>query len=506
MNASASHYCPPEKRKYVIVVAFLASAMGFIDGTIVAIALPQIRTSLDASFSAAQWVSNAYILTLSAFILLGGGLGDKLGVKRVFVWGLVVFIVTSIACAFAWDTQSLIVFRGLQGVGAAIMLPGSMALISRNTPREERGHAMGIWVASSSITTAIGPFLGGILLTYGGTEAWRWIFAFNVPIGLIALAFLLKMVPADQPKTQGGVGSLDWTGGIILTLGMGAMVTGLTFIGETDRGQLAYSLMVIGIVFFGLAIWWEMRTPNAMIDMRLFASKQFSGANIVTLLVWTCMGAVTFFFPMLVIVAWQLPPSYAGSMFLPFSIFITCLSPFVGRLVDRFGSRPLLTLGSLIYAVGSLVLAWAIVKQDFWFWLLPGFATLGFGIGLMGSTIAVAVVNSVPEEKTGAGSGINNMVARVSFLFAVAGLGAFVAYAYNLVIRGSDFPTDIQDLMIAAGFGERLEGALYQISLVELQAVAMNHAAIALCLVMALISVVAAVVGFVTHKPAPVSN
>jgi EmrB/QacA subfamily drug resistance transporter len=499
MSKSLDHYCPPEKRKYVIIVAFLASAMGFIDGTIVAIALPQIRASLDASFTAAQWVSNSYILTMSALILLGGGLGDKLGVKRVFVWGVAVFIVTSIACAFAWDTQSLIVFRGLQGIGAAIMLPGSMALIARNTPREERGSAMGIWVASSSITTAMGPFLGGFLLTYGGDEAWRWIFAFNVPIGLIALVILVKMVPSDQPKHEGGAASLDWTGGLILTLGMGALATGLTFLSETDSTQLAYILIAMGVLISALAVWWELRTPNAMIDMRLFYSKQFAGANLVTLLVWTCMGAVTFFLPMLVIVAWNLPPTYAGSMFLPFSLFITCLSPFAGRLVDRFGTRPLLTCGSVIYAIGCLVIAWAIVKQDFWFWLLPGFAVLGLGIGLMGSTIAVAVVNSVPEEKTGAGSGINNMIARVSFLFAVSGLGALVSYGYSLVIRGSDLHADIQDLMIAAGFGERLEGALYQISLVELQAAAMNHAAIALCLVMAALSLLSALVGYLTQ-------
>ncbi len=502
MNAPSDHYCPPEKRKYVIIVAFLASAMGFIDGTIVAIALPQIRASLDAGFSAAQWISNSYVLIMSAFILLGGGLGDKLGVKRVFAVGVLIFIVTSIACAFAWDTKSLIVFRALQGLGAAIMLPGSMALIARNTPREERGQAMGIWVASSSITTAMGPFFGGLLLTYGGGESWRWIFAFNVPIGLIALIVLIKMVPSDRPKSTGGIGSLDWSGGAILTIGMGALATGLTFMGESGNAQLACSLIVVGVLVSLLAIWWELRTENAMIDMRLFAMKRFAGANIVTLLIWTCMGAVTFFIPMLIIVAWNLPPTYAGSMFLPFSLLITILSPFAGRLVDRFGTRPMLTIGSLIYALGCLVIAWAIVKQDFWFWLLPGFATMGLGIGLMGSTIAVAVVNSVPEEKTGAGSGINNMVARVSFLFAVTGLGAFVAYVYQLVIRGSDFPSDIQDRMIDAGFGERLQGALYQVSLVDLQSVAMNHAVIAMCLVMAVLSVIASAVGFWTQKEA----
>jgi len=493
---TTDHYCPPERLKFVIIAAFLASAMGFVDGTIVSIALPQIRSSLDASFGAAQWISNAYVLILSAFILLGGGLGDKLGVRRVFIWGVIIFILTSVACAFAWSATTLIVFRGLQGVGAAIMLPGSMALIARNTPRAGRGRAMGIWVASSSITTAIGPFLGGLLLTYGGSEAWRWIFVLNVPIGLIALLVLVWKVPDDQPKTTGGVVSLDWTGGIILTLGMGAMATGLTFIAEAGRMELAIGLLFAGLLISIVAVWWELRIANPMIDMRLFRSAQFSGANIITFLVWTCMGTVTFFFPMLVIVGWKLPPLYAGSMFLPFSLLISVLSPSVGGLVDRFGTRRLLCGGSIVYAVGCLLLAWSIAKQDFWFGLLPSFATIGLGIGMMGSTIAVAVVNAVSEDKTGAASGINNMVARISFLFAVAGLGAIIAYIYRLMINGSDLNDDIKALMIEAGFGQRLEGALYQVATVDLQVVAMDHAMIAISLLLALMAFVASVVGF----------
>ena len=493
------HYCPPENRKFVIIVAFLASAMGFIDGTIVAIALPQIRAALGADFAEAQWISNAYILLLSAFILLGGGLADKLGVKRVFGWGIAFFILTSAACAFAWNPLSLIVFRALQGIGAAIMLPGSMALIARNTPREERGTAMGIWVASSSTTTAIGPVLGGLLLTYGGAEAWRWIFALNLPFGLLALWVLWVKVPFDEPKESGGVRSLDWTGGFLLTLAMGILASGLTFLGEGHNAGIAPLLMIVGLILSGVAIWWELRTKNPMIEMRLFKSMAFSGANMVTFLVWTCMGAVTFFLPMVVIVAWQLPPSYAGSMFLPFSIFITTLSIFVGRWVDRFGIRIFLTSGSLLYAAGCLVLAWAVYKQDFWSGLLPGFAVLGLGIGMMGSTIAVAVINAVSEDKTGAAAGINNMMARISFLFSVAGLGVFVSYVYGLIVRGSNLDADIQELMIATGFGERLTGALYQVSTVELQAIAMNHAMIALLLVLAVMAILASIISLVTQ-------
>ena len=480
--------------------------MGFIDGTIVSIALPQIRGSLDADFAQAQWISNAYVLTLAAFILLGGGLGDKLGVKKVFTAGIVLFIVTSIACAFAWGPASLIFFRGLQGMGAAAMLPASMALIARNTPREERGKAMGIWVASSSITTALGPFLGGFLLTYGGDEAWRWIFALNLPLGLITLCVLAVQVPTDRPKERDGIAALDWFGGAILTLAMGTIATALTFLGEQANLQWAMSLLAIGIAMSTLAIWWELRTDTAMIDMRLFGSVGFAGVNLVTFLVWMCMGAATFFLPMLVIVAWKLPATYAGSMFLPFSVLITIISPFAGRLVDRLGTRPMLTFGSVIYGMGCLVIAWAITRQDYWTGLLPGFATLGLGIGMMGSTIATAVVNTVAEDRTGAASGINNMVARVSFLFAVAGLGAFVAFVHGMIIRGSGLDSDIQELMVDAGFGERLEGALYQVVTVDLQAVAMNHAMIALFTVLAIVSFIAALIGHFTQEGRPTGS
>ena len=498
MQADA-HHCPPSKRKFVIIVAFLASAMGFIDGTIIAIALPNIRVSLDTSFIEAQWIANAYLLTLSAFILLGGGLGDKLGIRRVFSFGLIVFVATSLACVVAWDAQSLIVFRALQGIGSAIMLPCSMALIARNTPKSERGKAMGIWVAASSITTAIGPFLGGLLLTYGGGEAWRLIFAINLPIGLLALFLLQTQVPNDEPQQEGGVKSLDWTGGALLTLALGAIAIGLTFLAEDEAQTLSVTFLIVGLLISVIAIGWERKAASPMIDMGLFCSVGFSGANLVTSLIWTSMGAVTFFLPMLVIVGWKLPPAYAGSMFLPFSIMITILSPAVGGMVDRFGTRLLLSVGSLIFGAGCLGIAWAIAHQDYWWGLLPGFTILGLGISMMGTTVAAAVVNTVPEHKTGAASGINNMVSRMAFLFAIAGLGALVAHRYAAAIRAGSLPPDIEELMVQAGFGERLSGGLYQIATVDLQAAAMNQAMLTLFLTLAAMAFIAVPISYLTQ-------
>ena len=285
-------------------------------------------------------------------------------------------------------------------------------LIAKNTPRAERGRAMGIWIASSASTTAIGPFLGGFLLTYGGVDSWRLIFALNIPIGLLALILLSKHVPRDEPSSLGGVGKLDWTGAGLLTIALALLASGLTFLAETSDRNLAVSLLLAGLVFSVVAVWWELRAKDAMIDMGLFRLPAFTSANIVTFLIWSCMGAVTFFLPMLVIVAWKLPASYAGSMFLPFSGLIATLSPLSGRLVDRFGARLIMSVGSMVFCIGCLSFAWAIVRQDFWTGLLPSFAIIGLGIGLIGPTISTAVINSVPENRTGAASGINNMLAR----------------------------------------------------------------------------------------------
>lgn len=489
--------CPPDKRKYVLLVAIIASGMGFIDANVVAVAIPQIRSSLGASFAEAQWVHNAYILFLSALMLLGGAAGDRFGMKRVFFWGIAFFSFASALCAFAPNPTTLIAFRALQGAGAAIMIPGSMAIISVNTPRAERGQALGIWIASSSITAALGPALGGLLLTYGGPEAWRWIFAINVPLGVLAMALLRFQVPDDPPRQKR---ALDFLGAVLIVAALGMLATGLTWLGEADGTAVAWSLILAGIVLSAAAILFELRVRDPMIDLGLFRSRAFAGANLLTLLVWTGFSGILFFLPMVLIVAWQLPPGYAGAIFLPFSLIIAGLAPLSGRAVDRFGAKLLLTIGSVVMTLAHLAIAWAIAVQDYWFGILPAFAVLGLGLGLLASPLSTAIMISVDDESAGAASGINNMIARMSNLLAIAGLGAFVAYVYAQVVYGSQLHADVQHLMVDAGFGERLTGALYQISTQEVQAIAMNHAMIALCLVAAIMSLAGAVVGWVTQS------
>ncbi len=497
------HYCPPELRKFVLLSAILASAMGFIDFSIIAVALPQIRTVLGADFAEAQWVSNAYMLFLSSLILLGGALGDRFGLKLVFATGIGIFAAASLACAISWNVESLIAFRAIQGMGAAVMIPGSMAIISINTPRAERGRALGIWIAAASITTSMGPLLGGILLTYGGEFGWRWIFAINLPFGALAIFVLWRFVPRDIPKHSGGLASIDWAGAVLLTVSLAMMAAGLTYLGELDGWKWAVALLISGLILATVAIIWELKHHAPLINMRLFANAAFAGGNVLTFLVWTGVAAIIFFLPMLMIVAWKLPPTYAGAMFLPFSLMIAILSPISGRMVDRFGTRLFLTIGPIIMGLAFLAMGWAIIRQAYWLGILPATLLIGVGLGLTASPISTAIMNAVDDDRSGAASGINNMVARMANLFGVAGLGAFVSFIYALVIQGGEIDPDVARLMIDSGFGERLTGALYQIRTEELQLVAMNHAIIALCVVMSVMCFCAAITGWLSQPKTP---
>lgn len=500
--APARHFCPPERRKFVLIVAIMASAMGFLDSSVVAIAIPQIRVSLDASFSQAQWLTNAYILFLSALMLLGGAAGDRYGLRRTFAVGIVVFVAASLLCALAWSAESLIFFRALQGFGAAIMIPGSMAIISRNYPRAERGRALGLWVSASAMTTGIGPMIGGVVLSAGGTEIWRWIFAINLPLGLIALAMLYLRVPDDAPKARV---PLDIVGAVLVTVSLAAIAFGLTLLGESrDSGLAGFALPLIvgGLALGVVAVWYELRLRHPMIDLTLFSSRVFAGANILTFLVWAGLGAQLFFLPMVLVTGWKLPEYYAGAIFLPFSLIIAATSPYAGRLVDRHGPRLPLTLGPALASLGYLAMAAGLYAQSYWFGVLPAIMLQAVATGLSASPVSSAVMLAVEDDQSGAASGINNMVARMSNLIAIAGLGAVVAFVYAMVVRAHGLNEVLTEAMITAGFGERLTGALYQVGAEEAQRAGMTIGLAVMCCIIAAFCLIGAVVGWRTQQSA----
>ncbi|RJG43914.1 MFS transporter [Mesorhizobium sp. DCY119] len=430
---AARTFCPPASRRFVMFSAILASSMGFIDGSVVSLAMPAIRADLGASLIDAQWISNGYMLFLSALVLLGGAAGDVFGVRNIFAGGIAVFMVTSLLCAISTDADMLIVMRALQGVGAAFMVPGSLAIIAKSFPADMRGKAIGQWAAFSSLTMALGPFLGGMVLSFGDPWMWRLIFAINVPIGVLALVMIFGKVPADRPSETR---RLDIPGAVLATVGLGVIAWGLTSFGLPAEGQLVAPIIwvVIGIALFAAFILWESHTRSPMVKLELFRSRAFSGANLYTLILFFAFSAVLFFLPMTLVSAWGTKEWQVSLLFIPLSLFIALLSGSAGRLADRRGPRLPLTLGAAIVTVSYTGLALTMPLMQIWTVTLPLLLLNGLGMAILVSPLSAAVMLATPDEDTGLASGVNNAVARAAGLMAVAALGAVAGLVFAKVL------------------------------------------------------------------------
>lgn len=426
-DATRATFCPPERRVYVLVAAILASSMGFIDGSVISIATPAIRADLNATLADAQWVSNAYLLLLSSVLLLGGAAGDRFGVRNIFGAGIAVFVLASMVCAVAPNAMFLIIARAVQGLGAAFMVPSSLAIIAKAYPREERGKAIGLWSSFSSLTTILGPVLGGLLLTWLGDWSWRLVFAINLPLGGIALFLLFARVPADQPE-EGR--RLDIVGGALATVGLLLMALGFTASSETSVSQSAM-FVVAGLVVLGGFLFWESRTKAPMLPLGLFRGVAFSGAQGLTFALYFSLAAITFYLPMTLITGWNVTPAEVSLLLLPLGIALTVISPFAGRLSDRIGPGPMIAIGASIVALSFLLMGLTAPLHNTWFVLLPLNTLFGIGMGFVVSPLSTAVMTSVEDRDTGVASGVNNAVARVAGLFAVATMGALAALVFG---------------------------------------------------------------------------
>ena len=453
-------FCPQPQRRFVLVAAILASALGFIDGSVVSIAIPAIRSDIGATFTDAQWISNAYAVTLSALILAGGAAGDNFGLRRTFVVGIGIFIVASLGCALAPGPGSLIAARAVQGVGAAIMVPGSLAIIAKAYPRKERGRAIGIWAASSALTTALGPVIGGLVLSTFGDGVWRLIFAINLPLGAVAVYLLLFRVPADKPAERR---NLDLGGAAIATAGLGALAYGLTALsGEAGSPALPLAFAGAGVLVFAGFLYWERRQREPMVDLSLFRSAAFSGANAATFFLYFALSGILFYLPMLLIAAWGLGEAEAGLIFVPLSLAMAVMSGAMGKLSDRIGPRLPIAGGSIVVAVSFAALAIAVGSgfRDFWLAVFPAMTLMGVGMSLVVSPLSTAVMTSVADEDTGAASGINNAVSRIAGLIAVAAMGGVAAFRYASVLgetagvpgfgEPASLPADLDAVRLAA--------------------------------------------------------
>ena len=410
---------------YLLAAAVLASAMGFIDSSVTAIAIPSIRASLGGTLAAAEWVQGGYLLVLTSLILAGGAMSDRFGVVRVFQGGILAFMASSLLCALAPSMVLMIAARGLQGLGAAFMVPGSMTLVSRAYARQDRGRALGVWAAASTATTAGGPILGGLVLTLGGSGAWRAIFALNLPLGAGALWLLARhAVPdAGRPGTP-----VDLWGAALATVGLGALALALT-----EGAALALPAAGVAVLAGVAFVWLEARLPAPMIRLGLFADRRFSAVNLATLLLYIGLNGVSFYLPMTAISAWHVTPLGVTAAFLPISVLIALFSARAGRLADRIGPGWPMTLGCLIVALAYALIATFAPRQDFWHMTAPFCILTGLGLALLVAPLTAAVMAHAPDADQGAASGINNATARAAALVAVALMGRIAAVSYGPV-------------------------------------------------------------------------
>ena len=400
--------------------------MAFIDMTVVAVSLPILQSQLAATVSTAQWIVEAYSLFLSALVLVGGSLADRYGRRRIFLLGAVVFTAASLACGLAPGAVALIAARGIQGIGAALLVPSSLAMLGAAFPPDQRGRAVGAWSALTSIASAIGPALGGWLVE---AISWRAVFLINLPIAAVLLWITLRKVPESRNPSAA---KLDLRGAVLATVGLGALVFGL--IEAPSRGwahPAVWIPLAAGAAVIAAFILAERRTPHAMVPMDLFRNRTFASANLLTLFLYAALSATFFFLPFVLIQSRGYTPAGAGASLLPLVLLVSSGSLAAGRLLDRVGPRLPLTLGPLVAAAGFALFAILPGDAPYAASVLPALAVLGIGMAITVAPLTATVLNCVDREDQGTASGINNAVARMAGLLAIAVFGIAAAAAFN---------------------------------------------------------------------------
>jgi EmrB/QacA subfamily drug resistance transporter len=438
--------------RWVLATTVLGSGIVMIDGTVVNVALERIGDDLGAGFTGLQWTVNAYTLTLASLILLGGSLGDHFGRRRVFLLGVGWFALASLLCGLAPDIETLIAARALQGVGGALLTPGSLALISASFRGPDRAAAVGAWSGLGGIAGAVGPFLGGILVEW----SWRAVFLINLPIAALIVVVALKHVP--ESRDTGSAPGLDVTGTVLAAAGLGALTYGLTGLSEQGAQPVLLAALGVGVVALVAFVLVERRSRHPLVPPALFANPVFSAANAATLLVYGAIGVVFFLLVLHLQTVAGFTPLAAGLALLPVTAIMLLFSARAGALTGRIGPRLPMTAGPLVSAAGLLLMT-RIGPAASWITdVLPAVLVFGAGLTLTVSPLTATVLDAAPDRFAGAASGVNNAVARAAGLLAVAvvpglaGIGG-AAYADPAVFAGG-FRTAMlisAGLLVAAG-------------------------------------------------------
>jgi EmrB/QacA subfamily drug resistance transporter len=459
LSSPAAAPCSAAAAPWILAATILGSSLAFIDGSVVNLALPSLQATLNATVTDVQWVIEAYALLLAALMLVGGSLGDIYGRKRVYIAGVILFAAASTWCGLAPDVGQLIIARAFQGVGAALLIPGSLAIIGASFQKRDRGKAIGTWSGFTSITAAVGPVLGGFLIEHG---SWRWAFFINLPLALAVLALTIRFVP--ESRSRQAAATLDWFGAVLVTLGLGGIVYAL--IESSKRTWMDPGLLIallLGVSALVAFVVVEVHTTAPLLPLHLFRARNFTGVNLVTLFLYSALSGALFFFPLNLIQVQGYSATAAGAAMLPFIGLMFLLSPWSGGLVDRYGPRLPLVVGSLIVAIGFGLFALPGIGGSYWSTFFPAVVALGLGMTTCVAPLTTTVMNSVSEERVGTASGINNAVSRLAGLLSIAVLAVIMLASFNL-----DLSSRLTALNLEPGIRQQLESQRVRLAAIEI--------------------------------------
>lgn len=416
-----------KQQRLVLVISILASFVAFIDGSVVNVALPAISEQLGGGLAVQQWVVDAYLMTLGALMLLAGSLSDLFGRKKVLLWGLIGFGVTSLMCAFAPNATFLIISRALQGIAGALLVPSSLALIISTFPSAKQGKAIGTWTAWTGIAMIIGPLLGGFLVD---TLSWHYIFAINVlPIAITL--WLMRSLNVDERTRQAA--RVDFLGAFLGVLALGGLV--FAFIEQSRLGwnsPFIYLPLLIGLLAAGLFIWQERRATHPMLPLSLFNVRNFSVGNIATVSIYAALAVASFLIAIFIQQVGGYTAFQAGMALLPVTIIMFLFSPYFGSLASVYGSRWFMAIGPAVAGVGFLSMILVNSNVHYWSQLFPGILLFGMGLAITVAPLTTAILGSIKKEHAGIGSAVNNAVSRIAGLVAIAGIGIITGPTLDL--------------------------------------------------------------------------